>query len=225
MPGQLSSGEREFATLVEQLRALEDEIGAARHASQYARAGHGLDRHVPREAGPALRGERVTLADGAQIVVRPIEPEDLEELVAGFNRLGAVSRFRRFRERIHRLAPQQLVEVTHADHESHEALVALDALTGEGIGVARYVRVPGDPTRAEVSCTIIDPWQHRGVGSALAERLAANARAAGIERCRALILLGNEPARRLLAHVADEVGEQRDGATIDITAQARRTEP
>src|SRR6266542_1527337 len=56
MPGQLSSGEREFATLVAQLRALEDEIGAARHASQHARAGRGSDRHVPREAGPALRG-------------------------------------------------------------------------------------------------------------------------------------------------------------------------
>jgi RimJ/RimL family protein N-acetyltransferase len=224
MPGQLSSGEREFATLVAQLRALEDEIGAARHASECARKGHGLARHVPRETGPALRGERVTLADGAQIVVRPIEPEDLEELAAGFARLGAVSRFRRFRERIDRLTRHELAEVTRADHESHEALVALDAVTGEGVGVARYLRVPDDPTRAAVSCTVLDPWQHRGVGSALAERLAARARAAGIERFRALILRGNEPARRLLAHVAEEVGERRDGATIDITAQARRTE-
>jgi hypothetical protein len=63
------------------------------------------------------------------------------------------------------------------------------------------------------------------VGSALAERLAERACAAGIERCTALIILGNEPARRLLSHVADEIGEQRDGGTVDITAQARRSAP
>jgi RimJ/RimL family protein N-acetyltransferase len=225
MPGQLSSGEREFDTLVARLRALEEDIGAAQHAANYARTGRGLERHVPREAPHALRGERVSLADGAEIVVRPIEPEDLHELAIGFGRLGALSRFRRFRQRIDRLTYEQLVELTDVDHESHEALVALDAATGEGVGVARYVRVPDDPTRAEVACTILDPWQHRGVGSVLAERLAARARAAGIERCTALVVLGNEPARRLLAHVADEIGERRDGGTVDITAQARRTAP
>jgi GNAT superfamily N-acetyltransferase len=180
---------------------------------------------VSRAPAPALRGERVTLADGARIVVRSIEPEDMHDLALGFQRLGALSRFRRFRERIDHLTQQQLIELTHVDHESQEALVALDAATGEGVGVARYVRVPGDPTRAQVACTVLDSWQHRGVGSALVERLAARARAAGIERCTALILLGNEPARRLLAHVAEETGEQRDGATIDITAKARRPEP
>ena len=53
--------------------------------------------------------------------------------------------------------------------------MAIDAATGEGVGVARYVRVPDDHARAEVACTVVDPWQHRGVGSALAERLATRA--------------------------------------------------
>jgi GNAT superfamily N-acetyltransferase len=225
MPGQLSSGEREFATLVAQLRALEDEIAAARHASQDARAGHGHDRHVPREPGPALRGERVTLADGAQIAIRPIEPEDAAELGAGFEQLGALSRFRLFGERVDRLDKQRLAELADVDHDSSEALVALDATTGEGVAIARYDRVPGDPTHAEVSCTVVDAWQHRGVGSALAERLAERARGAGIERCTALLVLGNGPARRLLAHVADEVGERRDGGTVDVTAHVRRAAP
>jgi RimJ/RimL family protein N-acetyltransferase len=225
MPGQLSSGEREFATLVAQLDALEDEIQAARQVSREARAGRGHDGHVPRETGPALRGERVTLADGAQIVIRPIEPEDVDELSAGFERLGALSRFRRFGQRINRLTRQQLFELTHVDHLSREALVALDAMTGEGVGVARYERVPGDPTRAEVWCTVVDGWQHRGVGSALAERLAARARAAGIECFTALLVLGNQPAHRLLAHVAEDIGEHRDGGTVDVTAQVRRSAP
>jgi GNAT superfamily N-acetyltransferase len=222
MPGKLSSGEREFATLVAQLRALEDEIAAARHVSQDVQAGHLHDRHLPRETGSALRGERVTLADGAQIVIRPIEPEDVADLAAGFERLGALSRFRLFGECVDHLTRHQLAELTHVDHDSTDALIALDAATGEGIAVARYDRVPGDPTRAEGTCAVLDDWQHRGVGSALAERLAARARAAGIDRVTALLVLGNGSARRLLAHVAEEIDEHRDGGTIGVTAQVRR---
>jgi RimJ/RimL family protein N-acetyltransferase len=225
MPGQLSSGEREFATLVAQLHAVEEDIAAARAVAPRATAWAGLDLHARRESAPALHGERVALADGAEIVIRAIEPGDMHELAVGFRHLSALSRFRRFRERIDRLTQQQLTELTHVDHHSHEALVAFDAATGEGIGVARYVRVPDDPTRAEVACTVIDPWQGRGVGTALVERLAARARAAGIERCTALVLVGDRPARRLLAHVAEETGEHRDGGTIEITAQARRAAP
>jgi GNAT superfamily N-acetyltransferase len=196
----LSSGEREFATLVEQLQALEEDIAAARRPPQPAAR--------PRAPVADLRGERVALADGAEIVIRPIEPDDIRDLGAGFQRLSALSRFRLFGARVDRLTNEQLHEVTHVDDESH-ALVALDAATGEGIGLARYVRAPDDPARAEVACTVLDGWQHRGVGTALAGRLAARARAAGIERCTALVVLGNEPARRLLAHVAGERGERR----------------
>jgi RimJ/RimL family protein N-acetyltransferase len=221
----LSSGERELATLAAALRALEEDIGAARQAARRAGAGHGVDPPRPSRAEVGERGELVTLADGARIVIRPIEPADSADLATAFRRLSALSRFRVFGERVDRLAPDQVFELTHVDHESRETLVALDAATGEGVGLARYVRMPDDPARADVRCTVVDGWQHRGVGSALAERLAARARAAGIERCTALILLGNEPARRLLAHVAEETSERRDGATVDITAQAREDAP
>src|SRR5689334_14154167 len=103
MPGRLSSGEREYATLVGQLRALEEDIEAARQAADRARGGRGPRRPTPREPAHALRGERVALADGAEIVIRPIEPEDRDELAIGFGGLGSLSRFRRFRQRIDRL--------------------------------------------------------------------------------------------------------------------------
>jgi GNAT superfamily N-acetyltransferase len=217
----LSSREREFATLVDQLRAMEDEIAAARRTSHEARAGRPSDRSAPRRRGGALHGERVTLADDDQIVIRPIEPEDVGELAAGFERLGALSRFRLFGERGAHLTRYELAELTEVDHHSSEMLVALDAATAEGVGIARYDRVASDPSRADVTCAVVDAWQHRGVGSALAERLAACASAAGIERCTAELVLGNSPARHLLAHVADELEEHRDGGTVDVTAQAR----
>jgi GNAT superfamily N-acetyltransferase len=222
MSGHLSSGERELATLAAALRALEEDIGAARQAAKRAGAGRGVD---PPNPARSASGELVALRDGARIVIRPIEPADSQDLAAAFRRLSALSRFRVFGEEVDRLTPEQLREVTDVDHESRETLVALDFATGEGVGLARYVRVPDDPARAEVRCTVLDGWQHRGVGSALVERLAARARSVGIERCTALILLGNEPARRLLAHVAEETSERRDGATVDITAKARENDP
>jgi GNAT superfamily N-acetyltransferase len=68
------------------------------------------------------------------------------------------------------------------DHHDHEAIIALDPLTGEGVGVARYVRAGADPEVAEVAVTVVDDWQGRGLGRALLERLAARARREGVRR-------------------------------------------
>jgi GNAT superfamily N-acetyltransferase len=168
-----------------------------------------------------MHGERVRLADGAEIVVRPIGPGDRHDLGVGVQHLSALSRFRRFRAPIKRLSPAQLAELTNVDHESREAIVAFDAATGEGIGVARYERAPGDPAQAEFTCAVLDAWQRRGVGTALAERLAARARAVGIERFTVRTLVGNVPARRLVARFAEVVSEHRAGGTMEMSGRAR----
>ena len=218
MSSPVGPEERERATLVAQLRAVQEDIDRARETARRANAGLHLGHTVRRSSDPVVRGEHVRLPDGAEIVIRPIEPGDRPELAAGFARLSSLSRFRRFRRSIEHLTSSQLRELTEVDHTSHEALAAFDAAAGAGIGVARFVRSPADPAQAEVTCTVTDAWQGRGVGSALVERLAARARALGVERFTMSIVVGNEPARRLLAHVADELSEHRDGGEIEILA-------
>ncbi len=66
-----------------------------------------------------------------------------------------------------------------------------------------------------------DEWQSRGVGTALVERLAARAHTVGVERFTAVILIGNESARRLVRRVARHVTEHREGGTIEIAGEAR----
>jgi GNAT superfamily N-acetyltransferase len=223
MRSYLSPDERrEYLTLVAELGALEEDIGCARATARRPTAGLGLDLHAhPEPAHAVMHGEHVRLADGGEIVVRPIEPGDAHDLAVGVQHLSALSRFRRFRAPIDHLSPGQLTELTHVDHESHEAMVAFDAATGEGIGVARYVRAPDDPAQAEFTCAVLDRWQRRGVGTALVQRLAARARAVGIERFTALIVVGNEPARRLVAHVAEVINEHRAGGTVEISGVSR----
>lgn len=211
---------REYAVLVGELDALGKDIDAARAAARRATRG-GLKLHVDHESHPRPRGEPVQLSNGSTILVRPIEPEDRHELELGFRHIGALSRYERFREPTESLTPAQLTFFTQVDHDRHEAFVAVDAETGEGVGVARYVRDRDDPRQAELACTVMDPWQRRGVGSILVERLAARARACGVERFRARLLVGNKRARRLLAHVADEIDESRYGGVVEITARLR----
>jgi GNAT superfamily N-acetyltransferase len=215
-----SSEEREFAILVGELRALGKDIVAARAASARADAPMGLSGHRERPA-PRLSGERVRLPDGAEIVIRPIEADDAQLLRLTLEHLSALSRYRRFREPVDRFSPRELDELTHADHRTREALVALDPVAGEGIGIAGYVRDAHDPKGAEVTYLVTDAWQSRRVGTALLERLAARARAAGLERFTATTVVGSEDARRLLAHVADPVSEHREGGIVEVTAQLR----
>ena len=69
--------------------------------------------------------------------------------------------------------------LTEIDHHDHEAIIALEEESGEGIGVARYVRNPTHPETAEVAVTVIDEWQGRGLGTLLLEVLGQRARAEG----------------------------------------------
>ena len=61
--------------------------------------------------------------------------------------------------------------------------MAVADATGEGVGVARYVRT--GPDVAEPAIVVVDGWQGRGVGSRLLDALVKRAREEGIRRFQA----------------------------------------
>jgi GNAT superfamily N-acetyltransferase len=216
------STERELKALAGELGALDEDIAAARAASRLDRVGLGR-RKNDEPAAPSMYGECVVLGDAAEILIRPIEPGDAVQLEANLEHLSAMSRYRRFRAPVGHYSAGELRWLTEVDHHRHEALVALDPRAAAIVGVARYVCDPDDRARAHVTYVVTDAWQGRGVGTALVERLAARAGVAGVEQLTALMLVGDEGARHVLSHVADETGERRDGGTLEITARLRRT--
>jgi GNAT superfamily N-acetyltransferase len=139
------------------------------------------------------------------IAVRPIEPGDKAGLAAAFDRLSDESRYRRFLSPHGHLSAAELRYLTEVDHHDHEGLVALAPATGEGVGVARYVRDAGRPDSAEVAVAVADDWQGRGVGTMLLHSLADRAREEGVRRFTALMLADNEP----MAHLLGDIGETR----------------
>jgi nucleotide-binding universal stress UspA family protein len=155
----------------------------------------------------------VTLRDGTRVVIRPIAPEDRDELRAGFERLSPESRYRRFFSPVPHLSERQLDYLTRVDHHDHEALLAVEEATGRGIGVARFVRTA--PDEAEPAMTVADDWHGRGVGTHLLAALAERAREEGIERFRAPVLAGNDDALTVLRRLG-RTRESRVGTEVEL---------
>ena len=155
----------------------------------------------------------VTLADGSRLAIRPIEPSDRELVAAGFKRLSPESRYRRFFSPLPELSGRQLDYLTRVDHHDHEALVAVDTDSGEGVAVARFVRV-GDRV-AEPAIAVVDDWQGRGVAAALLERLVERAREEGIERFVALVMADNPQAMRVLERLGQTRTDQ-EGPEVEL---------
>ena len=172
------------------------------------------------DSDPAI----ATLADGSRLAIRPIEPGDRDLMRAGFERLSPESRYRRFFSPMPELTGRQLDYLTRVDHHDHEALVALDADSGEGIAVARFVRV-GEGV-AEPAIAVIDDWQGRGVAAALLDRLVERAREEGIQRFAALVMADNERAIRALERLGETHTDQEGPEVeleIDLAEPSRAT--
>lgn len=159
---------------------------------------------------------RRTLRDGTEIDIRPIRADDKDLLAGGFERLSPESRYRRFFSPTASLTPSQLRYLTEVDHHTHEALLALEVGTGEGVGVARFVRSGDDPAMAEVAVAVVDGWQGRGVATILLHDLAARAREEGIERFSASVLAGNEAMMAVFRDLADVRVTGRGEGEVDL---------
>jgi GNAT superfamily N-acetyltransferase len=156
--------------------------------------------------------DRVALASGEDVLLRPISAGDKRLLAEAFERLSPESRYRRFFAPLQRLTERDLTYLTEVDHHDHEAIVALEPDREAIVGVARYVRSE-DPAEAEVAVVVGDPWQGRGVATALLERLVARARDEGIDHFVAIVLSDNEEALELFEHVAPRGAASRRSAS------------
>src|SRR5271165_2120552 len=118
---------------------------------------------------------RIALRSGHRVLVRALRPDDAPGLAEAFEQLSETSRYRRFFTAKPHLSEQTLAFLTDVDHHDHEALVAVAPDSGQLVGVARFIRIPGEPDLAEVAVTVTDSWQRRGLGTALLRELAQRA--------------------------------------------------
>ena len=163
------------------------------------------------------------LADHTRVFVRPLLPSDRHELAIGYEHLSAQARRLRFFTAPSRLSDADLEYLTNLDYHDHFAWAAfaIDVPDQPGIGVARYIRDPTHPNHAEVAVTVLDDYQHRGLGTLLLEMLADQARRNGITTLVSHILWDNRELLETLAAAGARIEPEEPGVAqvaIEIPA-------
>jgi GNAT superfamily N-acetyltransferase len=158
---------------------------------------------------------RIDLPGGDRVLVRPVRASDKDAIADGFNRMGERSRSQRFMTIQDALSTRELRYLTEVDHHDHEALVAFDVASGDGVGVARFVRNPSDSLEAEAAVAVVDAWQRRGLGTALTLLLADRAREEGVERFTALLLASNDAMMNMLRRLGPLRVVSREGPVVE----------
>ena len=126
------------------------------------------------------------------LTIRPLRNGDTATVASLFERLGDRSRERRFCGAKPRLSELELASLSRVDADHHVLVGYVDG-DPEPVGIARLVRTGSS---AEIAFAIADTHQSKGIGSTLANELAADARAAGITQLVATVC-GDNP--RVLA--------------------------
>lgn len=156
---------------------------------------------------PSALIDRIPLADGRRVTLRPVLPQDFEaeeRFVAGLSR---ETRQRRFHIGIHTLPEPMLRAFTEVDFRTHVALVAEAGYDVEApilVADARYV-VHDDGANAEFAIAVADDWQGVGLGRQLLMRLGDYARRSGLQQLCGDVLRGNTPMIELVRSLGGRV--------------------
>jgi len=156
---------------------------------------------------------------GPTLLVRPLRHGDVRTIVALFARLGEQSRRSRFNGPKPCLGVADLRQLARVDASRH-ALVASVPGDPRPVAIAELVR---NGASAEIAFAVADAYQQRGIGSALAAELVADARAAGIQEVTALVASDNPAAMALLRRILGSLEIRLDGPELWVRAALART--
>ena len=159
--------------------------------------------------------------DGQRIVVRRMLPADVNHLVAIYRHLSPESIYLRFQEPVTNLSPVRVL-----DEARHLAAIRSDQGKGllafvettdgvrHPIAGARYLRVA--PDVAEISITVRDDFQRKGVGRQLLALLVREARRDGVRKIVANVSAQNRAILHLINQLAAPVRREHYGPELYI---------
>lgn len=176
--------------------------------------------------------EQVTLRDGTDAFVVPLERTDRDALVAEYETLSPESQRRRFLAPIRHLSEAMLDHlVDDVDGVDHIALV-LCAETSpdvyDPVALARMVRYADATDAADLAVTVKDEWQGRGVATVLLEVLMGR-RPAGVDRIVTEVLQDNPASLAMLRRLGrvslEDEGNGVYGVVVELEPLAGVVQP
>lgn len=174
---------------------------------------------MQREYFDNVNGFSVALADGERFDFRPVRQDDWKIVQDGMSALSSRSRYLRFFSYISQLTDEQLHYFTAVDQYDHVAWIALTRKQTEhpGVGIARFIRLPNQPEIAEFAVTVIDRYQHRGIGGLLMAVLYRMACLKGVHMLRGFVLPENQLMAEWLSRLGAVSHYENDVCRMDIT--------
>jgi len=203
-------------------------------ASSALGGGHGGQRmadyhHLAIQPYPARHEQRLPLAGGGEVLVRPIQPDDAQMLQTLVRSLTPESRYMRFASAITELPAPLLARLTLIDYDREMALVAVasdGAPAAEGgpaseriVGVSRIITNP-DQASCEFSLLVADDFAGRGLGSRLMESIIEVAREKGLTEIDGLVLAQNSGMLRLMKNLGFAVKPFAEDADFRLVSRA-----
>jgi acetyltransferase len=187
------------------------------------------EKMIPEPAAPEpmIHPEAVVIG-GIALWIRPIGPQDAPRLLAFFNSLSPHSIYMRFFGPMKQISAAMLEQLTRVDPNRHIALVALSQKDGgqQILGVGRVITL-NNPSQAEFSIVVADPWQGLGIGAALLQRCIEKARGLGVKKIWGLVLSENTQmlalGRKLGFKIRRPGGDEYE-LSIDLVSGASEAE-
>jgi acetyltransferase len=155
------------------------------------------------------------LADGSNITIRPIRPEDAEIEQAFVRGLSDESRYFRFMYSVQELSPTMLVRFTQIDYSREMALLAVKFEQDREIelGVARFAINP-DGASCEFALVIADSMQGKGLGQKLMIALMDAARGKGLKIMSGEVLKSNANMLKLMDRLGFGIEDSPEDVSI-----------
>jgi acetyltransferase len=165
---------------------------------------------------PADLAREHRLADGREVLIRPVRPEDAREETAFLTHLSPLARrlrFQRWGGEVDKLVRFH----TRIDYETHMGFVG--EAQGRIVGEAQYVANPGGRS-CELGIVVAEDWRHSGVAQLLLQALIDAARSRGFESLEGLVMRENGEMLgfvRPFGFRVETVPEDRETVRISLT--------
>jgi len=154
------------------------------------------------------------LADGTDITIRPIRPEDAVLVKKFVHDLSDESKYFRFMNSVQELTEDMLARLTQLDYSREMALIAVTEEEGAEVelGVARYAINPDGET-CEFALVIADNIAGKGLGQKLMVSLMEAARSKGLSVIEGEVLNNNHRMLKLMTRLgfAQKTSEDDQG--------------
>jgi RimJ/RimL family protein N-acetyltransferase len=159
------------------------------------------------------------LRNGREVEIRPLRPDDKDDMLAAIGRTGMQSLQRRFFAVKRGFSEKEIAFFMNIDFSNHVALVALADEDGRSviIGGGRYIVV--EPGQAEIAFVVIDAYQGQGIGTLLMRHLAAIARDAGLKELIAEVMPENAAMRKVFGRFGFRPAARQEPGVIHLVMQ------